>query len=143
MSETYPASGRAVRRRPFLLSVITFIMIVSAVLSILSGILLLVERNDDDFLVEVDETSSTITNIGVGLIGSGVISFLLAMGLRRGSRLARAIVGIYEVLVIAGAIYTLVALKDEYRVSAIVTIGLSVLILYYLYGREASRQYFR
>ena len=118
-------------------------MIVSAVLSILSGILLLVERNDDDFLVEVDETSLTVTNIGVGLIVSGVISFLLAMGLRRGSRLARAIVGIYEVLVIAGAIYTLVALKDEYRVSAIVTIGLSVLILYYLYGREASRQYFR
>ena len=59
------------------------------------------------------------------------------MGLRRGVGDARAIVGISQVLVIAGAIYTLVALKK--CVSAIVTIGLSVLILYYLYGREASR----
>ena len=134
MSDTY------VRRRPVLLSIVTILMIIAGTSAIISGIVVIVLRNDENFVRDVDESSGTITSIGVGAIISGVISILLAMALRNGSRIARALVLIYEVLHIIAAVYAIVRLDHgTYLTTSIVTIVLAVLIIYYLVRHEARR----
>lgn len=137
MSNTY------VRRRPVLLSIVTILMIIAGILSIVGGIAVIALRNNDNFVVEVNESSGTITSIGIGAIISGVISIILAMALRNGSRIARALVAIYEVLHIIVAIYAIVRLDhNTYLSASIVSIVISVFILYYLYGTQGSREFF-
>ena len=137
MSNTYA------RRPPILLSIVTILMIIAGILSIIGGIVVIALRNNSDFVAEVNESSGTITSIGVGAIISGLISILLATALRRGSRIARALVAIYEVLHIIVAIYAIVRLDhNTYLGASIVSIVISVLILYYLYGTQGSREFF-
>ncbi len=139
MSNTYGVA----RRRPMLLSIITILMIISGVLSVLAGILTFVIRNDREWVVEVGETNFTRTSIAVAAIISGVISILFAMALRRGSRIARGLVGIYEVLHIVAAIYAIVKLDHRtYLSGAIVSIVLALIILWYLYATQKSREFF-
>ena len=60
------------------------------------------------------------------------------MALRNGSRIARALVLIYEVLHIIAAIYAIVRLDHgTYLSASIVSIVLAVVIIYYLYGTRA------
>ena len=137
MSNTY------VHRRPVLLSIVTILMIIAGIISIIGGIVVIALRDNDDFRLEVNESSGTITSIGIGAIISGLISVLLAMALRNGSRIARALVAIYEVLHIIVAIYAIVRLDhNTYLGASIVSIVISVLILYYLYGTRGSREFF-
>ena len=137
MSNTY------VRRPPVLLSIITILMIIAGILAIVGGIAVIALRNNDDFVREVNESSGTITSIGIGAIISGLISVVLAMALRRGSRVARAIVLIYEVLHIIGAIVAIIRLDHSTYLSAsIVSILLAVVIIWYLDGTRGAREFF-
>jgi O-antigen/teichoic acid export membrane protein len=137
MSNTY------VRRRPVLLSIVTILMIIAGILSIVGGIAVIALRNNDDFVVEVNESSGTITSIGIGAIISGLISIILAMALRNGSRIARALVAIYEVLHIIAAVYAIIRLDHgTYLSASIVSIVIAVLIIYYLYGTRGAQEFF-
>jgi O-antigen/teichoic acid export membrane protein len=137
MSNTY------VRRPPVLLSIITILMIIAGILAIVGGIAVIALRNNDDFVREVNESSGTITSIGIGAIISGLISVLLAMALRRGSRIARALVLIYEVLHIICAIFAIIRLDHgTYLSASIVSILLAVIIIWYLYGTRGAREFF-
>jgi hypothetical protein len=118
-------------------------MIIAGILAIVGGIAVIALRNNDDFVREVNESSGTITTIGIGAIISGLISIVLAMALRRGSRIARALVLIYEVLHIIGAIYAIIRLdQGTYLSSAIVSIVIAVIIIWYLYGTRGAKEFF-
>ena len=137
MSNTY------VRRRPVLLSIITILMIIAGTLAVISGIAVIGLRNNENFVRDVNESSGTITSIGIGAIISGLISILLAVALRNGSRIARALVLIYEVLHIIAAIYAIVRLDHgTYLTTSIVSIVLAVVIIFYLYGTRGAQEFF-
>lgn len=139
MSSSYGVA----RQRPVLLSIVTVLMIIGGLLAIGGGIMVIALRNDDRFRFDVNESSNTILGLGIAAIISGLISILLAMGLRRGSRIARALVAIYEVLHIIGAIFAIIRLDHgTYFVGSIVSIVIAVLILYYLYGTQGAREFF-
>ena len=131
------------RRRPILLGIVTILMIISGTLSIIAGVVVIALRANTDFVQEVNESEGTITGIGIAAIISGLISIVLAVALRNGSRIARALVLVYEVLHIAFAVYAIITLDhNTYLASSIVTIALSLLIIYYLYGTRGAREFF-
>ena len=49
---------------------------------------------------------------------------------------------VFEVLQIIGAVWTLIALHSQYRVNAIITIAISLFVIWYLYGNQRSREFF-
>lgn len=136
-------SGATAPRRPVILSIVTVLMIIGGIVSIVTGIIVFALRNNADVRAEIDETPAAAGAIGIALIIAGVISILLAVALRRGSRIARSLVAIWEVVHIIVAIYALIRLDHAtYLVSNIVTILFSLAVLYYLYGTQGSRDFF-
>jgi hypothetical protein len=136
MSATYPV------RRPFLLSLVTILMMISGALGVIAGIILTVLHNNDDLMSDSGESSSTLLTLGISAIILGLIHIWLASALRNGSRFARAVVVVYEVLQIVAAVWALIALHDAYRANALVTILISLFVIWYLYGNDRSRAYF-
>jgi hypothetical protein len=132
----------AIARRPFLLSVITILMLLSGAFAIISGVILAVFSGNDSLQHDSGESSSTLLALGITGIILGLIHIWLAMGLRRGNRFIRALVGLYEIVQIAAAIWALIALHDQYRVNAILTIAISLFVLWYLYAHQQSRAFF-
>lgn len=137
---TDPSAARAMApRRPVLLGVVTILMIIGGVIAIIAGILAIALRNE----AEVDVTPGVAVGIGIGAIISGLISIALAMALRRGSRIARTLVAVYEVLHIIGLIVAIIRYgHGTYISSAIVSIVFALIVLYYLYGTQGSREFF-
>ncbi len=131
-----------IARRPFLLSIVTILMILSGILSVIAGIALVALHNDDTLLKDTKESPSTLTTLGIIGIVFGLIHIWLAMGLRRGSRFARFLVGLFEFVQIAAAIWGLIALSAQYRVQALVTIVVGLFVLWYLYAHQPSRAFF-
>jgi hypothetical protein len=137
------AYGVATRRPPILLSIVTILMIIAGLLAIIGGIITLILRNDEQWVAEVGETVFIRTSLSVGAIISGLISVLLAIGLRRGSRVARALVLIYEVLHIIGVVYAMIRFDHStFLASSIVSIVLALLIIWYLYGTRGAQEFF-
>ncbi|MGH9271447.1 MAG: hypothetical protein ACRDZ2_09245 [Ilumatobacteraceae bacterium] len=138
MTDPY-AAGAVAPRRPVLLGIVTILMIIAGVIAIISGIIAIVLRNN----AEVDVTPGTAVGIGIAAIISGLISIALAMALRRGSRIARTLVAIYEVLHIIGLVIALIRYgHGTYLTSAIISIVFALIVLYYLYGTQGSREFF-
>lgn len=138
MSDPY-ASRAVAPRRPVILSIVTILMIIAGAIAIIAGIIAIAVRNDEG----VDVSSRVAVLIGIGAIASGLISIALAVALRQGSRIARALVAIYEVLHIIGTIVAIIRVgHGSYFASGIVSIAFAVLVLYYLYGTEGSRRFF-
>ena len=129
-------------RRPLLVTIISIVMIVVGAFQALIGITVLVERNDATFLADADITSSQATGFGTSLLVIGVLSIVLAFGLLRGSRIARALIGLVEVAQIASGVYALVKLDSTRQASAIGTIIGGLIVLYFLFGTDKAKQFF-
>ena len=129
-------------RRPFLLSLVTILMILSGVLSVIAGISLAIFHNNDSMLHDSGESSSTLLTLGLLSIVFGLVSIWFASALRHGSRFARAVALVYEVIQIVGAVWALIALHSQYRWNAVLTILISLLVIWYLYANQRSREFF-
>ena len=136
MTAAYPV------RRPFLLSLVTIVMIIGGLLQIIAGVVLIVFNGNSDLQSDSGESSGTLVMLGVIALLFGLIHIWFAGMLRRGSRFARAVVLVFEVLQIIGAGWTLIALHSQYRVNAIITIAISLFVIWYLYGNQRSREFF-
>jgi hypothetical protein len=132
----------AIARRPILLSIVTILMILSGAFAVISGVILAVFSGNDSLQRDSGESSSTLLTLGITGIILGLIHIWLAMGLRRGSRFIRGLVGIYEIVQIAAALWALIALHAQYRVNAIMTILISLFVLWYLFVHQQSRVFF-
>ena len=129
-------------KRPFLVTIISIVMIVVGLFQAIIGATVLAERNDATFLADADVTSSQATGFGIALLVIGVLSVLLAIGLLRGSRIARALIGLVEVAQIASGIYALVKLDSSRQASAVGTIIGALIVLYFLFGTEKAKHFF-
>jgi hypothetical protein len=136
MTAAYPA------RRPFLLSLVTILMIIGAILQIIVGLVLVFASGSSDLQSDSGESAGTIVTLGLLALGFGLIQIWFAVLLRRGSRIARALVLVFEVVQIIAAIWTLIAMNAQYRVNALITIAVSVFVIWYLYGNQRSRAFF-
>ncbi|HXV33345.1 MAG TPA: hypothetical protein VD769_04985 [Gaiellaceae bacterium] len=127
--------------RPAGVTIVAVIVFVQSSFAVLGGLALLVERNDADLLSHLEQSSGRLTSYGVAAIVWGVIGLLVARGLWNGAEWARILVGILEVLNIAGGIYLLFAWGGTYLWQGIWQIGLALAVLYLLFGARGS-EYF-
>jgi len=129
-------------RRPVLVTLISFLLILTGVFQVLLGVVFVANRNDQDFLQDAGVDSSELTNLGVVLVIIGALSVFLAFSLLRGSRVARAFVALVMLCQIVGGIYTLTALDSGHRASGLAAILGGVIVLSLLFGTQKARAFF-
>jgi hypothetical protein len=129
-------------KRPVLVTVTSILIFLVGALQTLVGAIVLAKHNDAKFLADANATPSKLQALGIVLVVFGVISLLMAVGLARGSRLARAIVSIGMLGQIASGVYTLVTLKGSNRSTGIGMIVGALIGLYLLFGTEKAKSFF-
>jgi len=129
-------------RRPFIVTIISILMFVIGLFNLLIGAVVLVDRNDDQFLADADATTSQVTGLGIVLVVVGLLSILVSTGLWTGSRLARAAAALVALGQISTGVYTLVALDSDERSSGIGMIVGSLILLYLLFGTDKAKKFF-
>jgi hypothetical protein len=95
--------------RPVGVAIVAILGFVQAIFSFLTGIALIVERNNSALHEHIDNSSGAITSYGVGAIIWGVIAFFVALGLWNGAAWARIVVAILQAIAIGGGVYLLFA----------------------------------
>jgi hypothetical protein len=130
-------------KRPFVVGLMGIIMYLQALLMVVFGALFVATRNNDEVLGSADISSSTALVLGVVLVVMGVLIFLVARGLRHGSRAARNLIAFVELLGIAGAVYAIVthAAGASFASGAGTIVG-ALIVLWILFGHEASKRFF-
>ena len=119
---------------------VTFIAVlvwIQGALDILAGILLLVGQNVEGAADSFGGRGGLVTT-AILYILIGVVIILVARGLLRGSRGARLVVTVVEVITLAGAVFLLIASPPQ-ALSAIVTGAVALLVILLLWtGRAAT-----
>ncbi|MBU6317103.1 MAG: hypothetical protein KGR47_11390 [Acidobacteria bacterium] len=129
-------------KRPVLVTIIGVIGIVGGVGQTLFGAVLLGLRNDQTFLTDAKIESGTATAIAIVCMVVGVLSVVFSIGLLRGSRVARGLLGISQTAQIALSVYTLATLDASRRPGAIGTIVTGLIVLYFLFGTDKAKAFF-
>jgi len=130
------------KQRPFLVTIIGIVMVVVGVLQVALGAVSFVNRHDAKFLADAGKSSDFVSGWGIALIILGALSFILGLALLKGSNFARMLVGIFEVLQIAGGIYLLTGGHSSQKSSAVGTIVGAVIVLYFLFGTQKAKEFF-
>ena len=129
-------------KRPVLVTVIGVLAVLTGIVQVGFGSIMLGMRNDAKFLADADVTTKQATAYGAVLIGVGVLTVLFAIGLLKGSRLSRDLIGLMELASIAGGIYAIVALDSARKASGAGSIVGAVIVLYFLFGTEKAKAFF-
>ena len=129
-------------RRPFLVTIISFLMFVAGAFEVLFGVVSFIHRNDQKFLEDAGADSSQVTSVAVVLVVVGVVSVLLAFSLLRGSRVARALVAVVMLGQIVGGIYTMTEVEGGGRAAGVGAIVGAVIVLGFLFGTQKARAFF-
>ncbi len=129
-------------KRPLLVTVISLLMILGGIGQFLLGCIAIASRRNTTFLKDANLTTSEATTFAIVLLSLGVISVFLGLGLMGGSRFVRGLVGIYEVLQLAGGIYTLVTIESSKRGYGLGQIAVALIVLYFLFGTDKAKAFF-
>ena len=129
-------------KRPVLVTVIGVLAVLGGVAQAVFGGLLFGLRNDETFLADANITSSKVTPIAIGAIVIGVLTVIFAIGLLKGSRLSRDLVGLMELLQLGVGIYIVAALDSSHRATAIGNIVGAVIVLWFLFFTDKAKAFF-
>jgi len=125
-----------------MVTLIGLFAIVSGIAQAAFGLLFIGLRHDDTFLAESNLTTGKITYFGIAVAVTGVLTILFAIGLLKGSRLSRNLIGLVELIAIGTAVYAIIELDSTRRASAISTIVAAVVVLYFLFGTKKAQAFF-
>ena len=129
-------------KRPVMVTVIGVLSILTGIGQVLFGGALIGLRNDATFLTDANMTTNKVTAFGGALIVVGVITFVFAIGLLKGSRVSRAVVGIMELCGIVGGVYAVSALDSSRKSTGVGTIIGAVIVLFFLFGTSKAKAFF-
>ena len=114
--------------RPFGVTLVFILILITGILGLVAGILVLFNRNDNQ--------TAGLT-YGIVTILVSVIYLLVAKGIANGSRVSRLIVGAITLLSLIGGIWIAIVASGS-RVTGLVQAGLALVILFLLYNARAS-----
>ena len=128
------------RKIPLGISIITIVMYIQAIFGVAGGIFLIVDKDALAHDISgIDE--SMLLAYGIAAIVVGIITGLLAMGLRSASNGVRLFIAVIMVFHIAIGIWGLIALPGA-RMSGLLQALLAGVVLYFLSGSEDSNEFF-
>lgn len=132
----------AERSRPFGVSFLSILIMAVGVIEVAGGILLFVQRLDDELLDTVDVTASQITTYALFTTMFGVIVFLVGLALRSGAGWARYVVAVLAAVRLASLIWVVVAYHSIHWYSAIWSLAMYTLVAGYLLFDDDAKQYY-
>ena len=127
-------------KRPARVTFIAVLTWIEALFDLVGGIALLALQNEPSLRGQFGGSTGVVVT-GIVLIVLALITFSVARGLLRGSRGARAIVTIVQLLAIASAIYAAALLPVEF-LGAVVSAAISLIVIVMLWSGRAG-EFFR
>ncbi|MCB0917125.1 MAG: hypothetical protein KDC39_00980 [Actinobacteria bacterium] len=126
-------------RRPFSVTVVVVLVWIYAILTIIGGLLLFFNANNEQLLLDAQTTSGTVRLTALVGILLGLIVAVVASSLGGGSRFARFLITLVLILRILYDIYLLAAWGGEFLGATIISVIILLLILFLLWNSKASR----
>ena len=148
---TDTSARTATSARPLIITVLSVMGLLQGVISLLLGVFVVAERNDADFLQQINDsseigdhhiTSDTLLTFGVIAIAVGAIVIVLAMLLARGSNAVRWAFVALSAVNAAGGLYAVVEYEGSQRMTGAYTLGFSLIILWILLGNKRVDDFF-
>ena len=130
-------------RRPFGVSFLSLLVAVMGVIQIGAGIVVLVQRNDDDTLDTLELTSSEATTAGIVGIIVGVLAILISGALRRGANWARLLVGLLAAVNAAILVWAALSFHEVHWYNVMWPTVIYALVAGYLFFDDDAQAYFR
>lgn len=127
-------------KRPFGVTIVAALVIVSGVFDIIGGVVLLAMPSDADVAARFGGAGMVVA-VAVVSIVLGAIVLVVAYGLLRGNAVSRIIVTVLQVISLAGSIWSGIAAPATLS-TEILSALLAIAILFLLWSGEATR-YFR
>jgi hypothetical protein len=125
--------------RPLSVTLVTALIWVGAVISIGSGVWLIVQAGDTGLLAEFDGNVGAIRAEGIVQVLVGVAAVFVARGIGRGSEFARFLVSLVMIVRIVGDIFLVAQYGDRFLWLPIFWALWSLLVLFLLWNSRASR----
>lgn len=129
-------------RRPFGVGFLSFLITAMGLLQVGGGIVLLLQRNDDDVLSTLDLSSSEVSTAGVVAIIWGVLAVLVAGSLRSGANWARFLVGGLAVINFAVLVWAAVSFDELHWYDILTPTVVYGIVAGYLFFDEDARAFY-
>ncbi len=129
-------------RRPGVITFIGVIMIIQATMSVVSGIVLAALSGQQRIIDETTIDRAGLITAGIVSLIIGAIILLVALALLRGSKGARILVTIVQVIAVASAAWTMFTHHTgAFLFQGLITTAIAIFVLWALYN-ERSEEYF-
>ena len=136
-------SNTTVAMRPGVVTFVGVVLYIKAALAAVVALALVVERNNDELLSVMGQTSDTIWYAAIGEVIAAVLLFLVASAVMSGAKWSRVVVAIVLGLRLAFATYWMIAhIGGGLQWNAILSAGIAIFVLWALYGNKDSEKYF-
>ncbi len=132
-----------VATRPGVVTFVGVVLYIKAILAAVVALALVIERNNDELLSVMGQTSDTILYAAIGEVIAAILLFLVASAIMSGAKWARLAVAIVLALRLGFATYWMIAhIGGGLQWNAILSAGIAIFILWALYGNKDSEKYF-
>jgi hypothetical protein len=135
-TEQHPSGAR-----PIEVTAVVVLSVIQSAFLMGAGVLVLWASDRADVAASIEIGRSDVVVAGWLLVVVGAVQAALAAGLATGREWVRSIYAVIATLELAPAVYALVALQ-EVRAGGVVSLVLSVGVLWLLYGSPRSQAYF-
>jgi hypothetical protein len=125
--------------RPVGVTVIAVVATIQGIIGVLVGIGLIVERNNQSLLDQIERSSGTISTYGWVAIIWGALALLVAWALWTGQGWGRIMIAILETLHLAGGVYLLFAWGGHYLWQGVWQIVVALVVLWLLFNPRADQ----
>lgn len=136
-------SDTALVRRPGVVTFVGIVLYIKAIMAVIVGIALLVERNNSLLLDATGRDGDYITGTAVGEFIAAALLFAVAWAIMNGYPWARIAVAVVVGLRIVLSVWWMIThFGGHLQWNAIVTIAIGIFVLWALYGNDKSDAYF-
>ena len=130
-------------RRPGVLTFIGVVLYIKAVIALVVGVALLVEKNSSALLEATGRDGDYLLGTAIGEFVLALLLFLVAAAIMSGAKWARIATAVVIGLRIAVASWWMIThVGGGLQWNALMTVGIGIFVLWALYGNEQSDEYF-
>ena len=129
--------------RPGVVTFVGVVLYIKAVVAVVVGIALILERNNSPLQSVTGQDSDFLLWTGIGEIAVGVLLFFVASSVMAGTKWGRLLVAIVVGIRLVVLGYWLVAhLGGGIHWNAVINAGIGIFVLWALYGNEKSQAFY-
>ena len=130
-------------QRPGVLTFVGVLIYIKAVIAVVVGMALLLERNDSAVQSATGQTADALLAAAIVEFILAVLLFAVASGIMSGAKWSRLLVAIVVAIRLAVVTYWMIThLHGGLHLNALLSAAFALFVLWVLYGNEQSQKYF-